>query len=86
MRVDTLPERYPYFDNGCEVAPKCLQCPLAQCKYDNLGWQVRDVRRRRDEAVRVAYAMRKCTTAEIAAQFHISKRTMYRIIAVRRSG
>ncbi len=27
--------RTSYQDRGCEVAPACLRCPLAECKYDN---------------------------------------------------
>ena len=30
-----LPENYNYRDTGCELAPSCLECPLATCKYDD---------------------------------------------------
>lgn len=33
----------PVLYDGCDVAPHCLECPLAECKYDNLApyaaWQ-----------------------------------------------
>lgn len=32
-RSDALPENSLYFDNGCDVAPQCLSCPLPECKY-----------------------------------------------------
>ena len=35
--LELLPERYPYRDEGCEVSPSCLKCPLPQCKYDEPG-------------------------------------------------
>lgn len=33
--VDTLPELFVSRDDGCEVAPSCLRCPLPQCKFDD---------------------------------------------------
>lgn len=24
--------------DGCEVHPRCLECPLPQCRYDNPKW------------------------------------------------
>ncbi len=34
VRKDALPEDSPYFDDGCDVAPSCLACPLVRCRYD----------------------------------------------------
>ena len=29
----------PYFeDDGCEVSPACLSCPLSKCKHDDPQW------------------------------------------------
>lgn len=25
---------FAYRDDGCDVSPTCLQCPLPQCKYE----------------------------------------------------
>lgn len=35
LRSDALPEGLPYQDDGCELAPRCLSCPLPQCRYDD---------------------------------------------------
>lgn len=29
-----LPKNTQYRDDGCEIAPHCLQCPLPRCRYD----------------------------------------------------
>lgn len=31
--VDQLPEQIHYRDDGCSLAPKCLECPLPECRY-----------------------------------------------------
>jgi hypothetical protein len=31
---DLLPEHVRYRDEGCELFPSCLSCPLPQCRYD----------------------------------------------------
>ena len=33
--MDMLPEHFPYRDDGCDVSPSCLRCPLPRCKYDS---------------------------------------------------
>ena len=54
--ADALPERYPYRDEGCEVSPSCLRCPLAQCKYDDPDWFQRQKRDEREQRNRVGAA------------------------------
>ena len=49
--LDRLPEFTSYDDNGCDLYPSCLSCPLPQCRYDDPGWIQREDRRRRDVAV-----------------------------------
>ena len=34
VRREALPEYANYKDEGCELAPSCLRCPFARCKYD----------------------------------------------------
>lgn len=34
VRKDALPEDSTYYDNGCDVYPSCLTCPLITCRYD----------------------------------------------------
>ena len=32
--VDDLPENCDYFDEGCNLAPSCLNCPFPFCIHD----------------------------------------------------
>ncbi len=36
-RSDALPEHAQYRDDGCDVHPHCLTCPLPRCRYDEPG-------------------------------------------------
>ena len=54
--MDTLPEYFPYRDDGCDVSTSCLGCPLPQCKYDsdasgNRNWLQQERRAERDSRV-----------------------------------
>ena len=51
VRSDTLPENTRYADDGCEFARSCLECPLAQCTYDDPGWTRREDRGQRDDEI-----------------------------------
>ena len=81
---DVVPERYPYRDDGCEVSPHCLRCPLPQCKYDDLGWFQRQKRNGMDTEVVVALHQDGLSVHEAAARFTLSQRTIFRIL--RRAG
>ena len=74
-----LPENYNYRDTGCELAPSCLECPLAVCKYDDptYGRSNRTVFRDR-EIVRLRTQGSK--VSEIAKSVCTSERTVYRVI------
>jgi len=80
LQVDLLPELYPYRDDGCEVAPRCLQCPLAQCKYDDPGWLQREQRQRRDSEVQAVRVRERLTVPQLARRFALSQRTVFRIL------
>ena len=82
--TDVVPERYPYRDEGCEVSPSCLRCPLPQCKYDDPGWFHRQRRSDRDREVAVALREDGLSVPAVAARFALSQRTIFRII--RRAG
>ena len=69
-----------YQDTGCNVAPACLECPLETCKYDSGARPVSSAQRDRNAAIRKAIRMGKSTTREMAAQWEISERTIFRII------
>ena len=67
--VDVVPERYPYRDEGCEVSPSCLRCPLPQCKYDDPGWLQRQKREERDRDVVAAVLDEGLPVTQVAAHF-----------------
>ena len=62
VRADTLPDNYPYTDDGCRIAPRCLSCPLERCIYD---YDDRDVQR---AASRARQDARQKQAAELLAQ------------------
>ena len=78
--VDVVPERYPYRDEGCEVSPSCLKCPLPQCKYDDPGWIRRQKRKERDSQVVSSLLDDGLSVPEAAARFALSQRTIFRIL------
>ena len=79
--IDTVPERYPYRDEGCEVSPSCLRCPLPQCKYDDPGWLQRQKRKERAKEVVAALMQSDLSVPEAAARFELSQRTIFRILS-----
>ena len=79
--IDLVPERYPYRDDGCEVSPSCLRCPLPQCKYDDPGWFQRQKRDERDREVVTALRHDGLSVPQAAARFTLSQRTIFRILS-----
>ena len=79
--IDSLPESFPYRDDGCYLHQHCLTCPLPQCIYDNPGWLQRQRRRGRDQQVLAAREREQLSVPQVAAKFGISERTVFRIIS-----
>ena len=80
VRSDALPEHMEYRDGGCELAPTCLRCPLERCRYDEPGGRRALITGSRDVAV--------CRRREegsgidlLAAEFGLSRRNVFRILA-----
>lgn len=65
-------------NEGCDLFPSCLRCPLPKCRYDNPGRQTGKELRNR-EMVRLRKAGME--VKELAQRFGVSKRTVHRIIA-----
>ena len=67
-------------DKGCEVAPKCVECPLPFCRFDDPeGFQI--LRQQVRDLEKVAVMMRDGLTVLAAAgRFHITERTMFRVL------
>lgn len=80
IREDALPENIQYRDEGCELSPSCLNCPLPYCRYDHPGG-VRHIRNRGcdSEIVRLRYRERVPVNT-LAHRFGVSRRTVFRIL------
>ena len=77
--IDDLPEYTRFRDEGCDVAPSCLNCPLPQCKYDDPAGLHRQKRDGRNEEIRSLRRQGK-SPSEIAQTFGIAVRTVYRAL------
>lgn len=83
-RPDALPELATYIDTGCDVAPRCLACPLPVCRFDVRGGARAILNRTRDPEILAALDAGEHADT-IAARFHVSRRTVFRIKAEARS-
>ena len=77
---DRLPEFISYKDDGCDISPSCLRCPLPKCRYDDPGWFRREVKAKRDQEVLKVKAEEGLGPSELAAKFGVSRRTIHRIL------
>jgi Mor transcription activator family len=77
---DRLPDYSEYRDQGCDLSPSCLRCPLPKCRHDK-----QEGGRRISKKLRDLEIFRQCTASgrsisEMAIEFDLSKRTIQRII------
>ena len=80
LGIDPLPEYLDYCDEGCDLFPSCLHCPLPRCRYDEeLGGKYVAKRLRDSELLKQRIRTGK-SVAELAESFGLSKRTIQRII------
>ena len=74
--LDRLPEQTHYRDDGCEISPRCLECPLPACRYDmppkRAGALMREAELRRLLAAGF-------TADEAAVKMGVSRRTVFRL-------
>jgi hypothetical protein len=78
--IDDLPEHYPYRDDGCDVSPSCLGCPLPWCKYDDPVAYHRELQESRDRKVVQVKLTQEKTVPQLAQHFGLSQRTIHRIL------
>ena len=71
---------YNWKDEGCEFNPSCLNCPLPRCIEDEPGGRQRIRKQVRDDKIDDLRRNGK-SIAEIAGEFGISKRSVYRALA-----
>jgi len=77
-----LPEDIDYRDDGCDIAPACLDCPLDDCVLNDASQAYRlSVRKRRHEQI---WRWKRAGTParEISRKMNLSMRTVYRDIEV----
>lgn len=70
---------YIYEDRGCEVAPKCIQCPLGRCRFEEPGGLFAKARRERDAEI-VAQFTSGIPVAILADRFNLSERQIIRVV------
>jgi hypothetical protein len=86
VRSDTLPENFTYRDDGCDISPSCLNCPLPVCKYDDPDYLRRTVRGARDQAIVEARERDRLPVPALASRFGVSTRTVHRVLQSQRLG
>ena len=71
-----LPENATYRDDGCDLHPRCLTCPLPVCRYDVPGGKRAVLNLYRNE--RIARLRRTYTVPVVAGLMGVSARTIVR--------
>ncbi len=80
VRADALPEYTRYRDNGCDVHPSCLTCPLNRCRYDEPGGLRALINADRDRKI-LELRLGGATVDDLAGRFGVSRRTVFRILS-----
>ncbi len=79
-RDDALPEQTRYRDEGCDLSPSCLNCPLPRCRYDQPGGVRRLRTLGRDEEIVRLRRSERVPIDHLARRFGVSRRTVFRIL------
>ena len=77
---DRLPDYSEYRDQGCDLSPSCLRCPLPKCRHDKQEGGRRVSKRLRDLDIFRQHTASGRSISELATEFDLSKRTIQRII------
>ncbi len=80
VRRDALPEEIRYRDDGCDIHPECLTCPLPRCRYDEPGGLRGMLNAYRDQQI-VALRGDGAPVDQIAERYSLSRRTVFRILS-----
>ena len=78
--ADPLPDYSDYRDRGCDLFPSCLKCPMPKCRHDLQAQGKRSARMLRNKEIFRQRITSGKSTAYIAAEFDLSKRTIQRIV------
>ncbi len=82
VRGDTLPEYTRYRDDGCDVHPMCLTCPLPRCRYEEPGGLRALLNEYRDQQI-VDLRLQGVPVDDLAGRFGVSRRTVFRVLETR---
>lgn len=85
-RRDLPPEQVDYRDDGCDIFPSCLACPLPRCRYDVPGGLRTLINRERDQQIRALRNEAGLSVDEIAERFQLSRRTVFRALSATVAG
>ena len=78
--LDLPPEYCHYQDGGCEFADSCLNCPLANCIYDEPRGRQHYIKRLRSKEILRLFTTEGKEIRELALIFGISQRTVQRAL------
>ncbi len=70
-------------DDGCELAPKSLECPLPRCKHDDPRGYLRHLQQQKDTQNLEAMEQRGLSVDEAANIFGVTTRTIFRVTSRR---
>lgn len=70
-------------DDGCEVAPHCLNCPLPRCRYDEPSG-LRSIERIRLHSGIIQARQEGLPVDAIAERFDVSRRSVFRVLKEQR--
>ena len=82
---DPRPEHVDYRDEGCELAPECLACPLPRCRHDDPGWLRREAKEKRNRDLLAARRDEGLGVGALANRFGLSRSMVHRILKDHRS-
>ena len=77
---DPTPEHVDYRDEGCEVAPKCLACPLPRCRHDDPRGQRREAKEKRNRDLLAVRRDEGLGVQALAKRFGLSRSMVHRIL------
>ena len=83
---DLLPEYCHYKDEGCDLFPSCLNCPLPQCIYDQPRGKQRWLKALRNQEITRLFTNEGKGVKELALLFGTSQRTIQRVLKNSLSG
>ena len=82
VRGDSLPEVTRYRDDGCDIHPHCLTCPLPRCRYEEPGGLKGLLNSTRDSEI-VAMRTKGAAVEDIADRFGVWRRTVFRVLTLK---